>query len=92
MADNSPEGMVLMRFPTAVEVTVTVTVQDPGVVPVCAGTVPPRRDNVADPATAVTVPPHVLMIPTGFAMARPGWTPIKLSVQEASVRLKALGL
>jgi hypothetical protein len=92
MADNSPDGMVLIRFPSAVEVTVTDTVQDPGIVPVCAGTVPPAKDNVVDPATAVTVPPHVLMIPTGFAMTKPGWTPLKLSVQEAFVRLKALGL
>jgi len=91
-ADNSPAGIVLMRFPTAAEVTLMVTVHEPGVDPVCGGTVPPLKDNVVDPATALTDPPQVLISPTGLAITRPAWTPIKLSVQEALVNGKAFGL
>src|ERR1044071_6988047 len=91
-ADSSRAGIVLIRLPTAVEVTVMVTVQAPGVDPVWAGTVPPLNDKVVDPATAVTEPPQVLIRPTGFAITRPGWTPIKLSDQEALVNGNAFGL
>src|SRR5215212_1293017 len=91
-ADNSRAGIVLIRLPTAVEVTVIVTVQEPGVDPVWAGTVPPLNDNVVDPATAVTEPPQVFMRPTGFAITRPGWMLIKLSDQEALVNGNAFGL
>jgi len=91
-ADNLCSGMVLIRLPTAVEVTVIVTVHEPGVGPIWAGTVPPLNDNVVDPATAVTEPPQVFIRPTGLAITRPGWTPIKLSDQEALVSGKAFGL
>lgn len=53
---------------------------------------PPLNDKVVAPATAVTDPPHVLTIFAGFAMMRPGWTPTRLSVQEALVNGKPLGL
>lgn len=82
---NAPAGIVLMMFPGVVDVTLMDTVQDPGVTPDWAGTVPPLKDNVVEPATAVTVPPHVLVKPTGLAMDRPGCIPIKLSIQEAFV-------
>jgi len=91
-ADNSPAGIVLMRFPTAVEVTLIVTVHDPGVDPVWGGTVPPFNDNVVEPATAVTDPPQVFIRPIGFAITRAGWIPIKLSVQDAFVNGNAFGL
>ena len=91
-ADSSWAGIVLIRLPTVVEVTVIVTVHEPGVDPVWAGTVPPLNDNVVDPETAVTEPPQVLIRPTGFAITRPDWTPIKLSDQEALVSGKAFGL
>jgi hypothetical protein len=81
-----------MRFPTANEVTLIVTVHDPGVGPVWGGTIPPLNDNVVDPATAATDPPQVLIKPIGFAITRPGWTLIKLSVQEALVNGNAFGL
>jgi hypothetical protein len=74
------------------EVTLIDTVHDPGVVPDCAGTVPPLRDKVVPPAGALTVPPQVLVKPAGLAMVRPGWTPIKLSSQEALVKSNRLGL
>ena len=90
--DNAPAGIVLMRFPTTVAVTLMDTVQDPGVGPLCAGTVPPLSARVVVPGTAVTVPPQVLITPAGSAIIRPGWSRIKLSVQEAFVNENALGL
>ena len=69
---SAPAGIVLIRFPGVVEVTSTAIVQDPGVVPTCAGTVPPLNDKVVVPAAAVTVPPHELLRFTGFAMESPG--------------------
>ncbi len=56
---NLPAGMVLIQFPGAVEVTLTATVQEPGVDPVCAGTVPPLKVIVDVPAVAVAVPPQL---------------------------------
>ena len=82
---NAPAGIVLIRFPVVVEVTLIDTVHDPGVTPVWAGTVPPLSDKVVDPATAVTEPPQVLVRPTGLAMESPGIMPIKLSSHEALV-------
>jgi hypothetical protein len=90
--DSSAAGIVLMRFPTVVEVTLTETVHDPGIAPVWAGTVPPLREKEVAPATAVTVPPQVFVSPTEPAMLRPGWTLTRLSVQEASVSANPLGL
>lgn len=69
---NAPAGMVLIRFPAVVEVTLIDTVHDPGVIPVWAGTVPPLNEKLVEPATAVTEPPQELVNPTGLAMARPG--------------------
>ncbi|HLF90604.1 MAG TPA: hypothetical protein VI451_16785 [Anaerolineales bacterium] len=68
------------------------TVHEPGVVPTCAGTVPPLNDKVVPPETAVTVPPQLLLEFTGFAIEIPGWTPTKLSVQEALVSWNPFGL
>jgi hypothetical protein len=85
-------GMVLIKFPRVVEVTSIPTVHSPGVTPTCAGTVPPLSNKVVVPGMAVTVPPHVLDIFAGFAMDKPGCTPTKLSVQEALLSEKELGL
>jgi hypothetical protein len=84
--------MVLIKFPLVDEVTLTDTVQRPGVVPTWAGTVPPLRENDVAPEVAVTVPPQLLVSPTELAMLRPGWTLIRLSVQAAFVSAKPLGL
>ena len=72
VALNSPAGMVLMKFPAVVEVTLMDTVHDPGVVPDCAGTVPPLRAKLVPPAEAFTEPPQLFVKPTGLAMVRPG--------------------
>ena len=69
---NEPAGMVLIRFPVVDDVTLIETVQDPGVDPIWAGTVPPLKDRVVEPATAVTEPPQELVKPTGLAIMRPG--------------------
>ena len=89
---NAPAGIVLMRFPGVVDVTSIATVHEPGVVPTWAGTVPPLNENDVPPATAVTLPPQVLLKFTGLAMTIPGWTPARLSVQEALVKAKGFGL
>ena len=52
--DNAPSGMVLIKLPALMEVTSTETVQEPGVPRFWAGTVPPVRDKVVPPATALT--------------------------------------
>lgn len=83
--DNPPAGIVLMRLPGVVEVTSIATVHEPGVTPDCAGTVPPLKDRLVAPATAVTVPPHELVRLTGFAMRIPGCTPTRLSDQAALI-------
>ena len=91
--ESSPAGILLMRFPGVVEVTSIDTVHDPGVPDGdCSGTVPPVKDNVVPPGEAATEPPQVLIKFTGSAMMRPGWTPIKLSAQEALVSGNPLGL
>src|SRR5512134_4041182 len=90
--DKLPAGILLMRFPGVVEVTSIDTVHDPGVAPACAGTVPPVKDNVVPPGEAVTEPPQVLVKFTGLAMTSPGWTPTRLSTQEALVSGNPLGL
>jgi len=82
---SAPSGMVLIRFPAVVEVTMMETVHDPGTIPTWAGTVPPLKENLVEPATAVTEPPQELVNPIGLAIASPGWTPIKSSVHEASI-------
>lgn len=89
---NALAGIVLIRLPMVVEVTLIPTVHSPGVMPTCGGTVPPLRDNVVDPGTAVTLPPQVLETFAGFAIDNPGCTPTKLSVQEALLSGKEFGL
>lgn len=69
---NAPAGRVLIRFPAVVEVTLSETVHDPGVIPSWAGTVPPLNEKLVEPAAAVTEPPQELVNPTAFAMASPG--------------------
>lgn len=69
---SAPAGMVLIRFPAVVEVTLIETVHDPGAIPIWAGTVPPLNENSVEPATAVTEPPQELVNPIGLAMASPG--------------------
>jgi hypothetical protein len=84
---KAPTGIVLILVPGVVDVTLTETVQDPGVEPDWAGTVPPLKDMVVEPAGAVTVPPQVFPdIPTTVIPAG------KLSVQDAFVSGNALGL
>jgi hypothetical protein len=84
---RAPTGIVLIRLPGVVEVTLMDTVHLPAVVPVWAGTVPPLREKVDEPAVAVTEPPQVLpvtpttVIPLGM-----------LSVQDALVSANGLGL
>ena len=53
---------------------------------------PPLKAKDVEPASDVTEPPQLLVTPTGLAIMRPGWTPIKLSVHEALVNINALGL
>lgn len=75
---KAPIGIVLILVPAVAAVTLTDTVQDPGVDPVWAGTVPPLKEMVVEPAGAVTVPPQVFAdIPTTVMPAG------KLSVQDA---------
>ena len=69
---SAPAGMVSIRFPGVVEVTSTATLQEPGVTPVCAGTVPPLNEKVVPPGTAFTVPPQVVVALTGLARKMPG--------------------
>ena len=69
---RAPTGIVLIKLPGVVEVTLTDTVHDPGVDPDWAGTVPPLNDKEVAPGTAVTVPPQVLVKFTGFARKMPG--------------------
>ena len=52
-----------------VEVTFTVTVQEPGVVPTWAGTAPPINDRVVP--TTLTIPPQAVVAPAGLAKPRP---------------------
>jgi len=89
---NSLAGIVLIKFPRVVEVTLIPTVHSPGVVPTWAGTVPPLSDKVVVPGTAMTVPPHVLDMFAGFAMNNPGCTPTRLSVHVALLKANELGL
>jgi hypothetical protein len=84
---RAPMGIVLIQFPGVVEVTLTVTVHEPGVVPVWAGTVPPLNDTVDEPAAAVTLPPQVFE-PTLTTLMLAGI----LSVQEALVSGNPFGL
>jgi len=84
---KAPIGMVLILAPGVVAVTLTDTVHDPGVDPDWAGTVPPLKDMVVEPAGAVTVPPQVFAVtPTTVIPAG------KLSVHAALVSTNEFGL
>jgi len=77
---KAPTGILLIRVPAVVEVTLTDTVHDPGVDPDWAGTVPPLKEMEVEPAAAVAVPPQVFAVtPTTVIPAG------KLSVHEAAV-------
>jgi hypothetical protein len=67
----------LIFTPAAVPVTFTVNVQE-----VFTGLVPPDRLTTEDPATAVAVPPHVLLRAFGVATTRPAG---RLSVKARPV-------
>ena len=89
---NALAGIVLIRLPMVVEVTLMPTVHSPGVMPTCGGTVPPLNDKVVVPETAVTLPPQVFETFAGLATDNPGCTPTKLSVQEALLSGNEFGL
>lgn len=92
LEESAPGGIVLIKFPIVVEVTSIPTVQEPGVAVTSAGTVPPLSDRTVPPTGAETVPPHVFETLAGLAIRIPGCTPARLSVHEASVSSKTLGL
>src|SRR5437762_3538910 len=74
------EAVEVLPVPPSVEVTCTLLVFDPEVVPctltetvqepLCA-IVPPERLTLPEPATAVAVPPQVLLNPFGVDTTRP---------------------
>jgi hypothetical protein len=65
--------MVLIKFPGVIEVTATVTVQDPGKPPLWGGTVPPFNWKDVSPgertpfAVFVIDPPQLLVTVAGEA-------------------------
>src|SRR5882757_10771722 len=82
----------VLPVPPSVEVTCTLLFFTPAVVPATfsdtvhdalAANVPPARLAEPDPATAVDVPPQVLVKPFGVATTKPAG---KLSVNAAPVR------
>jgi hypothetical protein len=74
-------GRVFTWLPAIVDVTFTVTVQEPGVLPTWAGTVPPRRDNTVP--EVVTIPPQSLVALLGLAKFR--FAPVRSSVQAGGL-------
>jgi len=54
--------------------------------------VPPLNDSIVPPGAAVTGPPQLLLTFAGLAIRMPGWTPARLSVQEALVSANGFGL
>jgi hypothetical protein len=74
--------VVLTKLPEAVPVTFTVSVQL-----LLAATVPPVSETLPEPATAVAVPPHVLVKPFGVATTMPTG---KVSVNATPVSATAL--
>ena len=67
---SAPIGMVLIKLPAVNDVTLMETVQDPGVDPDWAGTVPPVKVIVV--VVVETDPPQVLVMPAGLATLSPG--------------------
>ena len=91
LADAVPPGpvsveliapVVLFLTPVVVPVTLTVMVQLP-----LAARVPPLSEILPEPATAVTVPPHVLVSPFGVATTNPAG---RLSLNERPVSPRPL--
>jgi len=74
--------VVFVKFPDAVPVTLTWTAQ---LLPVAM--VPPVRVMLPEPATAVAVPPHVLVVPLGVATTIPAGN---VSVKATPVSATAL--
>jgi len=74
--------VVLTKFPEAVPVAFTVTVQV-----LFTAIVPPVSEPLPEPATAVAVPPQVLVNPFGVAMTIPAG---KVSVKATPVSATAL--
>ena len=91
VAVEPPAGMVLMRLPAVVDVISTATVQDPFVLTL-AGTVPPLKEMLVPPATALTEPPQSLDRFTGLARLIPGWTLTRLSLHASLMSWNMLGL
>jgi len=74
--------VVLTKLPEAVPVMFTVSVQV-----LLTAIVPPVSETLPEPATAVAVPPHVLVSPLGVATTRPAG---KVSVNATPVSATAL--
>jgi hypothetical protein len=81
---NAPAGMVFVKLPGVLEVTLIVTVQE-----LSAGRVPPFNVKLVPPETALTTPPHKLVRPAGFAIVIPTG---KLSTNAVPVNTNGLGL
>src|SRR5258708_20195776 len=84
-------GLEVFPVPPSVDVTCTLLFFTPAVVPVTftdnvhealIASVPPDRLTVPEPATAVAVPPQVLLNPLGVATTRPAG---RLSVKATPV-------
>lgn len=68
-------------MPAVVPCTLTETVQE-----ALPARVPAERLTLPNPATAVAVPPHVLLIPLGVATTRPGGR-LSVNAKPVSARL-----
>ena len=55
VAVTVPAGMLLIKLPAVVDVTFTVRVHCPFVLPTLAGTIPPLKEMLVPPTTALTV-------------------------------------
>ena len=82
----------MIRLPGVVDVTSTDIVQEPGVEPTWAATVPPLKEMVVVPVLAMTMPPHVLSRFEGVAILKPACRPTRLSVKETLSSWKVFGL
>src|SRR5258708_1335717 len=80
--------VVLTKFPEAVAVMLTVRVQV-----LLAAMVPPVSEMLPEPATAVAVPPQVLVRPVGVATTRPaGRVSRKATPVSAAVLAPGVGM
>src|SRR6478609_1681184 len=86
-------AVAVALVPPSVELTTTLLLLSPAVVPVTFtvtaqealdASVPPDKLNVPEPAVAVAVPPQLFVSPFGVAITRPAG---KLSVNDSPVRL-----